>query len=353
MKILTVIGARPQFIKAAVVSHEISRHQDLQEVLVHTGQHFDANMSQVFFDQLGMKAPAYNLGIRNATHGAMTGRMLESIERVMLDEKPHWTLVYGDTNSTLAGALAASKLGIPVAHVEAGLRSFNMNMPEEINRILTDRISSLLCCPTETAVKNLNQEGFPNFSCRIVNTGDVMKDVAEHYREKAIPPSADIPDTFFLATLHRAENTDKEERLRSVFEAFEKLSHRQTLLLPLHPRTAQYLKTWNIPVPEGVHILEPVGFLEMIYLISKCTLVLTDSGGVQKEAFFHHKPCVTLRDETEWTELVTHGYNVIAGTQSRDILDAVDKQLKIALSYQHTFYGRGDASQKIVALLKS
>ncbi|MBP7850009.1 MAG: UDP-N-acetylglucosamine 2-epimerase (non-hydrolyzing) [Lentimicrobiaceae bacterium] len=351
MKIVTVIGARPQFIKASVVSRAIGRQPGMQEVVIHTGQHFDDNMSQVFFEQLDIPSPAHHLGVSNAPHGAMTGRMLEGVEKVLMIEKPDWVLVYGDTNSTLAGALAARKMDIPVAHVEAGLRSFNLRMPEEINRILTDRVSTLLCCPTETAIQNLMNEGFAQFSCQLALTGDVMMDVALHYKDFAQPPMVVLPQTFFLATLHRAENTDDPDRLKSVFEALAEMATWREIVLPLHPRTAQYLRRYNITVPSGVHIIEPVGFLEMIYLIRQSELILTDSGGLQKEAFFHHRPCVTLRDETEWTELVDHGFNVVAGTGTEEILEAAHKQWKGTYNFDIPLYGHGDAAVSIVDLL--
>ena len=314
MKIVTVIGARPQFIKAAVVSRAIAAHKDIKEVIVHTGQHFDANMSDIFFEEMCIPKPDYNLNVNGLGHGAMTGQMLEKIEAVLLQEKPDWVLVYGDTNSTIAGALAAKKLHIKVAHVEAGLRSFNMDMPEEINRILTDRISDILFCPTETAVNNLKKEGYENINCRIVRNGDVMQDAALFYAGRAERPKADIPEDFVLCSVHRAENTDDPERLRNIFSALEEISKTCRVVLPLHPRTKGKLSAIGYDTNNS-HILfiEPVGYLEMVWMLKHCRLVMTDSGGLQKEAYFFDKYCITLRDETEWVELVKYGYNFLAG----------------------------------------
>ena len=321
MKIVTVIGARPQFIKAAVVSRAIAAHKDIKEVIVHTGQHFDANMSDIFFEEMCIPKPDYNLNVNGLGHGAMTGQMLEKIEAVLLQEKPDWVLVYGDTNSTIAGALAAKKLHIKVAHVEAGLRSFNMDMPEEINRILTDRISDILFCPTETAVNNLKKEGYENINCRIVRNGDVMQDAALFYAGRAVRPKADIPEDFVLCTVHRAENTDDPERLRNIFSALEEISKTCRVVLPLHPRTKGKLSAIGYDTNNS-HILfiEPVGYLEMVWMLKHCRLVMTDSGGLQKEAYFFDKYCITLRDETEWVELVKHGYNFLAGDDKGKII---------------------------------
>ncbi|MDA3813124.1 MAG: UDP-N-acetylglucosamine 2-epimerase (non-hydrolyzing), partial [Candidatus Cloacimonetes bacterium] len=313
MKLITIIGARPQFIKAAAVSREIAKHGDIEEIIIHTGQHFDANMSEIFFDQMQIPKPDYNLEINSLSHGAMTGRMIEKIEEVLLKEKPDWVLVYGDTNSTIAGSLAAKKLHIKVAHVEAGLRSFNRNMPEEINRILTDKISDLLLCPTDTAVQNLQNEGIgKNSLAQIVKCGDVMQDAAIFYSKKAQKPKMDLPKKFILATIHRAENTDDPKRLTSIFNALNKISHEIPIILPLHPRTKIKSKNLKFKI-ENLQLVDPVGYLEMIYLLKNCSLVMTDSGGLQKEAFFFEKPCITLRDETEWIVLIENGFNTVVG----------------------------------------
>ncbi len=352
MKIITIVGARPQFIKAAAVSREIAKHDDVEELIVHTGQHFDANMSDIFFDEMEIPKPNYNLDINGLSHGAMTGQMMEKIEEVLLKEKPDWVLVYGDTNSTIAGALAARKLHIKVAHVEAGLRSFNMQMPEEINRILTDRISNILFCPTDAAIENLNKEGYENIDIRIIKSGDVMQDAAMFYSQKSRPPAMDLPKEFVLATIHRAENTDDINRLESIFAAFSEISKTMPVILPLHPRTKKIISTSNIDIDtDRVKIIDPIGYLEMVHLLKNCKLVMTDSGGLQKEAFFFEKPCITLRDETEWVELVENGFNTIVGADLNKIIGAFEAQ-----SYNHNFdinlYGRGTASRRIIEELK-
>ena len=355
MKIVTVIGARPQFIKAAVVSRAIAAHKDIKEVIVHTGQHFDANMSDIFFEEMCIPKPDYNLNVNGLGHGAMTGQMLEKIEAVFLQEKPDWVLVYGDTNSTIAGALAAKKLHIKVAHVEAGLRSFNMDMPEEINRILTDRISDILFCPTETAVNNLKKEGYENINCRIIRNGDVMQDAALFYAGRAVRPKADIPEDFVLCTVHRAENTDDPERLRNIFSALEEISKTCRVVLPLHPRTKGKLSAIGYDTNNS-HILfiEPVGYLEMVWMLKHCRLVMTDSGGLQKEAYFFDKYCITLRDETEWVELVKYGYNFLAGDNKEKITSLYNHiSDKNNIEQKTPLYGNGNAGDLIVETLRN
>ncbi len=355
MKIVTVIGARPQFIKAAVVSRAIAAHKDIKEVIVHTGQHFDANMSDIFFEEMCIPKPDYNLNVNGLGHGAMTGQMLEKIEAVLLQEKPDWVLVYGDTNSTIAGALAAKKLHIKVAHVEAGLRSFNMDMPEEINRILTDRISDILFCPTETAVNNLKKEGYENINCRIVRNGDVMQDAALFYAGRAERPKADIPEDFVLCSVHRAENTDDPERLRNIFSALEEISKTCRVVLPLHPRTKGKLSAIGYDTNNS-HILfiEPIGYLEMVWMLKHCRLVMTDSGGLQKEAYFFDKYCITLRDETEWVELVKYGYNFLAGDDKGKIISLYNHiSDKNNIEQKTPLYGNGNAGDLIVETLRN
>ena len=320
MKLFTVVGARPQFIKAAVVSRAAAATPDVDEVLIHTGQHYDANMSDVFFDELGIPAPTHHLGIGGGGHGEQTGRMLEALERAMLEEQPDWVLVYGDTNSTLAGALAAVKLHIPVAHVEAGLRSFNRRMPEEINRVATDHVSDLLFAPTDVAVRNLEQEGQP--AERIVRTGDVMLDAALYHGEQArsrstVLETLDVPENgFILATVHRAENTDDPARLAWIVDELIAAADVRPVVLPLHPRTRNALsaagRLEELRGTPGVRLTDPIGYLDMVRLEQAAAMVVTDSGGVQKEAFFHGAPCVTLRDETEWVELVETRWNRLA-----------------------------------------
>lgn len=349
-KILTIIGARPQFIKASVVSRAIQQTDGIEEIMLHTGQHFDANMSDIFFNQLNIPRPDIQLDIHGGSHGEMTGRMLIEIEKSLLGHKPDRVLVYGDTNSTLAGALAAAKLHVPVAHVEAGLRSFNMQMPEEINRILTDQISDLLFCPTDTAVKNLNNEGFSNKSAKVLKVGDVMQDAALLFTKKAVPPAADLPDEFVLATLHRAENTDNPERLSAIVTALNEI-HRTLVpvVLPLHPRTRKLITQQGLEL--NVHLIDPVGYFEMVWLLEHCQLVLTDSGGVQKEAFFFGKACVTMRDQTEWVELIEVGANELVGADQAKIIDAVTRNLGRKVLDTQQLYGGGQAAHRIVETL--
>jgi UDP-GlcNAc3NAcA epimerase len=348
MKILTILGARPQFIKAGSVSREIAKYKEIQEVIVHTGQHYDANMSDIFFDEMKIPKPDYFLGIGGKTNGAMTGQMIEKIEEVAFKEKPNWIMVYGDTNSTLAGAIVASKLHIKLAHIEAGLRSFNMNMPEEVNRILTDRVSQILFCPTDTAMQNLKNEGFENLDITMVNSGDVMQDGAIFYRKLAKKPLFDIDDNYILCTIHRAENTDDEQRLRNIFEALNEIGKEKQIILPLHPRTKKIIEGLNLNI-QNLTIIDPVGYLEMVWLIDNSSLVMTDSGGLQKEAYFFEKQCITLRDETEWVELVENGCNTLVGANKENILDAYHNRstLKVVQSGLN-LYGSGHASEKII-----
>ena len=346
-KIVTVVGARPQFIKAAVLSRLILEEygDSCREFIIHTGQHYDKNMSQIFFREMNIPEPDINLEVGSGSHGKMTGRMLEGIENVLLREKPDLLLVYGDTNSTLAGALAASKLSIPAAHVEAGLRSFNMQMPEEQNRILTDHIASFLFCPTDTAVRNLLNEGI---TCGVHNSGDVMLDASLYYRElfsDHSPIPAVNADCFVLMTLHRAENTDNPERLTSIVNAVNRSSDR-TFILPLHPRTRKVLADADLSFNSHVHVIEPVGFREMLSFEQACDIVLTDSGGVQKEAFFLKKSCITMRDQTEWIETVNAGCNVLVGADEDKIVAALSRN-----SYSDKWpdiYGNGRSGQKIL-----
>ena len=356
MKIVTVVGARPQFIKAAAVSRVIRNDyaDKIEEILVHTGQHYDDNMSKVFFDELDIPHPKYNLEISGGQHGEMTGRMLEAIEKVLFDEKPDWVLIYGDTNSTLAAALAAAKLHIRVAHVEAGLRSFNMRMPEEINRILADRVSSLLFCPTETAVKNLLAEGLGK---GVHDVGDVMYDVALFYRDRARQQSTILKNLnlvergFVLATCHRAENTDDPQRLGEIVAALAKIAETTDVAFPLHPRTHKLINDYGLMRHlVAVKIVEPLPFLDMVALEQAAKIILTDSGGVQKEAFFYGVPCVTMRDETEWVETVQLGWNRLVSASSTAILAASTQMMQFGcVATTETPYGLGDAAEKIVS----
>ena len=342
-RIITIVGARPQFIKAAALSRALLAEADLTEELLHTGQHFDDNMSEVFFRELSIPAPRFNLAIHGGPHGQMTGRMLEAIETVLLDTRPDLVLVYGDTNSTLAGALAAAKLQIPIAHVEAGLRSFNRRMPEEVNRVLVDHLSALLFCPTFDAVANLAREGI---TAGVHHTGDVMFDATLHARSAALTESQVLerlqltPGNYVLCTIHRSENTDDETRLRALLAHVKQAAGNKRVVLPLHPRTRQVFTRLGIDT-DGLQIVEPLGYFDMHRLLAGATQVLSDSGGVQKEAYFHRVPCVTLRDETEWTETLAAGWNRL-WTQP----DYVTPRVDIAE------YGAGDAAGQMTALIK-
>ncbi len=359
MKIATIIGARPQFIKAATISHLLQNDDEIEETIIHTGQHFDDAMSKVFFSELGIKKPQYNLGIKGKSHGQMTGLQLYEIEKILLDKTPNWVLVYGDTNSTVSGALAAAKLNIPVIHIESGLRSFNRNMPEEINRIITDHISKLLFSPTEVALKNLISEGLCSSTgyskCYMV--GDVMYDAAKIFGKKADATSNIIkrinitPNNYILATIHRAENTDQTDRLINIFNAFEKISNEIPVIWPIHPRTRNKLKEKNL-IPKKTNIIEPVGYLDMMMLEKNSSVIATDSGGIQKEAYFHSIPCVTIRKETEWVELVDSNWNILADPNSSDdlvkkILSRVNKKGK-----KINIFGDGNSAKKIIHTIK-
>jgi len=358
MKIVSIVGTRPQFVKAAVVSRAMRCTPGIEEVLVHTGQHYDANMSDVFFDEMEILRPGYNLGIGSATHGAQTGRMLEALEGVLLREKPDWTLVYGDSNSTLAGAIAAVKLCIPVIHVEAGLRSFNRQMPEEINRVLADHASDLLFAPTEVAVNNLKREGIPDEKIHWV--GDVMYDAALYYGAKA-KRTSDIlrrlhiePEGYILATVHRAENTDDSVRLRAIFAGLGRVAMRLPVIFSLHPRTREAVRRAGLPQEafEHLHLIDPVGYLDMMMLERSARLIVTDSGGVQKEAFFYKVPCVTLREDTEWVELVELGWNRLVPPQSADAVErGVLSSLESPPGRDSQPYGDGRAAEKIVRVV--
>lgn len=366
MKILTIVGARPQFVKAAVVSRAIEKHNHksdnrIQELIVHTGQHYDQNMSEIFFDEMQIPKPKFQLAVGSGSHAQQTAQMLIKLEEVMLNEKPDMVLIYGDTNSTLAGALAAAKLHIPVAHVEAGLRSFNHKMPEEINRILADKISTLLLCPTNEAVKNLANEGIPcpKLGSIVVKTGDVMNDAALFYAEKSnknwLKENALAPEKYILATIHRAENTDDRQNLKNLLIVLDQIS-RETfpIVWPMHPRTRKLIKSdselSNLLEKSSLKIIEPIGYLDMVCAEKNAKLIVTDSGGVQKEAFFHKVFCVTLRTETEWVELVQSGWNTIAGLEPENIFKCVTNMLEKSATELPwpDLYGSGNAGENIV-----
>lgn len=356
MKILTVVGARPQFIKAAVVSRALSGYEDVREIIVHTGQHYDTEMSDVFFEELSIPRPDFNLGIGGGGHGEMTGAQLAGIEGVILDQKPDWVLVYGDTNSTLAGALAAAKLHVPVAHVEAGLRSFNRRMPEEINRVLTDHVSKILFAPTDVAMANLAREGIKD-GCFLV--GDVMFDAAMFYGGQAKNTSRILddfglkPKEYALVTVHRAENTDDFSRLKLILSAFCAVSDKIDIVWPVHPRTRQLLKNEELSrlISPRMHLLSPVGYLDMVTLERNASVIATDSGGVQKEAYFHGIPCVTLRNETEWVELVDSGWNMLCPVLNSTVIAESILQGVGSNGREIGLYGEGAASRLIVERL--
>jgi len=346
MKIATVIGARPQFIKAATISRIIKEYNGIDEIIIHTGQHYDNNMSEIFFNELDIPKPDYNLEVGSLSHGKQTAKMLEGIEEVLLKEKPDWLLTYGDTNSTIAGALAAVKIHIPVAHVEAGLRSFNRQMPEEINRIATDHISSLLFAPTENAMLLLKNEGLAEKSQL---SGDVMYDSVLYYLEKLDeqyrPKELGTIENYYLGTIHRPENTDNLQRLKTIFDAFSEAEY--PVVLPLHPRTRSLLK--EVKYNKNVKIIEPVGYLSMLYLLKNSKKVLTDSGGLQKEAYFLRKPCITLRDQTEWVETLKGGWNFVVSADRKKIIKYLAFQ---DYGEIQDVFGDGKAAEKIVNILQ-
>ncbi len=358
-KIITILGARPQFVKAAVLSRIIAEHNQIEEVVVHTGQHYDTNMSAVFFEEMQIPKPTYNLNINGLSHGAMTGQMLEKIEEVLVNEKPTAVVVYGDTNSTIAGALAAKKMDIKVVHIEAGLRSFNIQMPEEINRILTDRISNLLLCPTETAIDNLRNEGYDNLDANVIKCGDIMKDAVEFYSKLSAKKSSIISDlkltteNFVLATIHRQENTDDLEKLTAIFEGLEEIHKEHQVVLPLHPRTRQILEHNNLEY--NITMIDPVGYFDMLELLKSCKMVISDSGGLQKEAYFNKKHCVIAREETEWIELVTHNFAEVVGSDKSKLIKAFDRFKNSDADFSMNLYGKSVGEkihQEILSILK-
>jgi len=353
MKILTIVGARPQFIKAGTLSRYISNLLDVSEVIVHTGQHYDSNMSDVFFKELKIPKPHYNLNIGGLSHGAMTGKMIEGLEEIIVKEKPDWVLVYGDTNSTLAGSIVASKLKVKIAHVEAGLRSFNMEMPEEINRIIADRLSKILFCPTKNAIDNLQKEGFHNFDISILNVGDIMYEGALFYYDHMEKPNFITDDSnFVLATLHREENTNNPERFKTILTALNELAKSKRVIIPLHPRTKKKIEELNLTI-NSIEFVAPVSYLNMIWLISNCEFVITDSGGLQKEAYFFKKACITLREETEWIELVNNNVNILVGANGDKLKKAIEMNWLDVKSFDINLYGDGKTSSRIIDALQN
>lgn len=360
MKIVTIVGARPQFIKAAAVSRVI--RSSIEEIIIHTGQHYDANMSDIFFDEMSIPRPDYNLGVGSGSHAKQTAEMMVGIEKILLEEKPDYIMIYGDTNSTLAGALAAIKIHVPIIHVEAGLRSYNNDMPEEINRIISDRISEILCCPTETAVNNLIAEGITK---NVFNVGDVMCDavlfylseseLASHreHLQKLHPlfgPSIQVIDDWYLATIHRAENTDSLEKVQIVLDAFEQFDGK--VIFPVHPRTKNLVKmALDSKKYSNILFCEPIGYIDMLYFANHAKKIVTDSGGLQKEAYIMDTPCVTVREQTEWVETLNGNYNVLAHLDTRDIINKVNNTI-VDVNKKRNYYGNGHAAESILKVLK-
>ena len=340
MKICNIIDARPQFIKQATISRVLRSREDISEIIIHTGQHYDKNMSELFFQELDIPKPDYNLNIKSGLHGVQTGKMLAKIEKVLITEKPDIVLVYGDTNSTIAGALAGSKLHIPIAHIEAGLRSFNRKMPEEINRIATDSISDILFAPTQTAIRHLKKEGLFN---RSFFSGDVMYDSVLFYKKKMErEKSNNLKDNYYLATIHRPANTDNIDNFKSIIKAFSQFNKK--IIFPIHPRTKKILR--NIDIPKNIEIIEPVGYIDILGLVSNSDLVFTDSGGLQKECFFLKKRCITLREETEWIETLENKCNILTGANYEKIIKA-EKEVCGEFNIEGKF-GNGKAAEIII-----
>lgn len=350
MKIISIVGARPQFIKSAPVSMAITR-AGFSEFKIHTGQHYDFELSQVFFEELGLPEPSINLGIGSGTHASQTGQMMIEIEAVLEAQKPDLVLVYGDTNSTLAGALAAVKLQIKIAHIESGLRSYNRQMPEEHNRVLTDHCADLLFCPTQTSVDNLKKEGI---STGVHLVGDTMYDAVLLYAQIAenksnvLPALGLKPEEYLLATIHRPSNTDHPDILSSIFSTFQKVQ--ELIVFPIHPRTMKAIGNANIKIPENVKLIAPVGYLDMLVLEKSSKMILTDSGGIQKEAYFFRIPCLTLRTETEWTETVESKWNTLVGSDCNLIIHLIEKKYEPD-TYIQGLYGDGNSAIKIISIL--
>lgn len=348
MKILLVVGARPQFVKASSLSRELKNYKNIKEIIVHTGQHYDKKMSSIFFDELNITPPKYNLKVHEAKHGIMTSKMIQRLEKVFLKEKPEWVIVFGDTNSTLAGAIVANKLKIKLAHVESGMRSNNKRMPEEINRIITDRLSNLLFCPSKLSIRNLIKENHNKNDYKIINVGDIMFDNILYYKKFSKKPKIKINNNFILTTIHRAENVNNSKNLKNIFYSLNKISNDLQVILPVHPNTLKKVQKLKINT-QSLTITSPVSYLEMIWLIQKCKFLITDSGGLQKEAFFLKTPCLIIREETEWVELVDDGINILVGTKKDSILKNYKKIIKRKSKFLvSNIYGKGDSSKKII-----
>jgi UDP-GlcNAc3NAcA epimerase len=353
VKVITVVGARPQFIKAALVSKEFKR-QGIEEIIVHTGQHYDENMSDIFFNQMGIPTPKYNLNIRAKTHASMTGRMMEGIEEVLLKEAPDALVVYGDTNSTLAASLAARKLNISIAHIEAGLRNFDFTVPEDVNRVLTDRISDILFCPTDTAINNLLKEGFDSFPCKLIRTGDLMADsvsvfskILEDEKDLIKEELRKLPKDGILVTIHRQETT-KSDIIVDVVAFLNTLCADYPIVFPIHPRTKQVINKLGLKLDKSIYLLDPVGYLEMQYLLKSCQHVITDSGGLQKEAYLHRKKSLLLMDFTPWVELIDNECSITTELNLKDMLRNFGSSLKLKANFDSNLYGSGNAREQIV-----
>lgn len=360
MKIVTVIGARPQFVKAALISNEFKK-RGITEIIIHTGQHYDPNMSDVFFNQLNIPEPAYNLGIKANSHGEMTGRMLIEIERVLQIENPDLLLVYGDTNSTLAAALAARKLNIKIAHVEAGLRNFDMTIPEDVNRILTDRVSDILFCPTQEAINNLIAEGFEKFPAKLVKTDDLLADMVYYYDEKldefseetsAVSKLVSSLQKPILCTIHRAESTTNT-RIVEIIKALNTIAQQYDIIFPIHPRTKNVIEKLGLILHENIQLLAPLSYVEMIYALKHCRYVITDSGGLQKEAYLMKKYCLILMNYTPWVELINHKVSVTTQLTTDDILSNFKKMETLETPFNQSLYGEGSARFQIVDYLQN
>lgn len=359
MQILTVVGARPQFIKASAFSRALKRFNEshstnFNETIIHTGQHFDKNMSEIFFSELEIPKPKYNLNISNLSHGAMTGKMITRLEELFINEKPDFILVYGDTNSTLSAAIAASKISIPIIHIESGLRSYNMEMPEEVNRVLTDKLSEYLFCPSKVACENLHKEGITK---NVYFVGDVMFDVVQYLKNLNHPTSFDDPiineSEFCVCTLHRQENTSDPKKMRNILESLNVINKEIRVIIPIHPRTKNIISEYDqTNLIEELNVISPISYKQMLSLLDESSFLITDSGGMQKEAMYLKKPCLTLREETEWTETVDLGLNTLCGSDPEMIMNAFNRLSTEELCFSANPYGDGDAADKIIDILR-
>lgn len=353
MRLLLIVGARPQFIKASSISREIKKYKNINEIIVHTGQHYDKGMSQIFFDELKIMPPKYNLEVHEKNQGIMTSKMIIKLEKVILKEKPEWIIVFGDTTSTLAGAIVANKLNIKLAHIESGMRSYNKKMPEEINRIITDRLSNILFCSSKISKQNLISENINTKDYKILNVGDVMFDSILYFKKFSKKPAIENKNNFILATIHRSENVSNPNILKNIFLSLKQISSDIQVIMPIHPNTRNKVKKLDIKINK-LYLISPVSYFEMIWLIQNCKFVITDSGGLQKEAFFLNKICLTLRSETEWIELIEMGVNFLVGTTKKEILKKYKRILKKKINFPNSkVYGSGNTSKKIIkAILK-